>query len=220
MEGTGRLFFRQEPALASRFTVAIYSLPRNPPFEYQQMIDDILEIMSKEGFSKATIAGESFGGTVALHFALEHPECVEQLILINTFPYYRNRFKLWLGSTLLPLAYTRFTRVCWDAMLKKILQRELLDSEGISKLMECSFSQGLATGRERWRLVRSHDVRERLSEIQAPVILIAAKKDKVVPSVLEAELMAKKMKNSRIVILPKHGHTCLITDSFLLASVI
>jgi pimeloyl-ACP methyl ester carboxylesterase len=220
MEGTGRLFYKQEPDLATHYHVV--SLPSRSvaPFKYNELVQDVLDAIDQYGTEKAIIVAESFGGTVALQFALEHQERVQQMVLINSFPYFRRRLRLRLGAILLPLTFQRFGNVVRKFCYKTALEFEGLAKEDIAKIFECSFSHGYATSRNRMRLIGDLDVRDRLHEIHVPVTLIASARDKIVPSVNEARYMAERLQNARIITLPEHGHTPLLTATFSLASVL
>jgi pimeloyl-ACP methyl ester carboxylesterase len=48
------------------------------------MAADLLGLMDKLEIEKATLVGHSFGGAVSLHMAMEHPERVEGVVLLDT----------------------------------------------------------------------------------------------------------------------------------------
>ena len=220
MEGTGKLLYRQEPELAAHYQVVSLPSRSATPFQYNELIQDVLEAINQHDAEKAIIVAESFGGTVALQFALEHQERVERLVLINTFPYFRRRFRMRLGLLLLPLTFQRFGNVVREFFYKTALAFEGVAKEDIAKVFECAFSHGYSTSRNRMRLMIDLDLRNRLSEIRVPVTLIASARDKIVPSVKEAQYMAERLQNAQVIVLPHHGHTPLITTTFSLASVL
>lgn len=220
MEGTGKLFYRQEPSLREHYTVVALPSRDHSPFDYEDLIGDVLNVMKEEHAEKATIVAESFGGTVALQFALQHPERMERLVLINTFPYFRRRIRLHLGLILLPFTFIPLGNTIREFFYKVALGFEGVEKEDISKLCECSFSHGYATSRNRMQLVKGLDVRNQLSKMQVPVTIIASARDKLIPSVKEARWMASQLPNARVVILPEHGHTPLVTRTFSLLSVL
>ena len=51
------------------------------PFTISQFADDLLAFMDRQGLPRADILGFSDGGTIALIFALRHPDRVRRLIL-------------------------------------------------------------------------------------------------------------------------------------------
>ena len=105
LDGTGELFYRQAPELARDFTVATFPLRDRGQFTYQHLIEDLLIIINELGNSPVTLCGESFGGTLALQFALAQPKLVERLIIINSFPYFRNRALLAAGTAWIAFQY-------------------------------------------------------------------------------------------------------------------
>jgi non-heme chloroperoxidase len=55
-------------------------------YTQQDFVADVLAFMDQKGIEKATIVGHSMGSFIAHHFALEHPERVEGLVLIGSSP--------------------------------------------------------------------------------------------------------------------------------------
>ncbi len=48
------------------------------------MSDDLMCVIRKHEIKRATLIGHSFGAVLALKFAIEHPEAVERLVLVET----------------------------------------------------------------------------------------------------------------------------------------
>ena len=59
---------------------------QTPEFDYQLMADDILEFIEQQQITKAHIIGHSMGGKAAMKFALEYPDKVEKLIVVDVAP--------------------------------------------------------------------------------------------------------------------------------------
>lgn len=60
--------------------------PHDPEMNFHVMTEDILELMADLGLDKASLLGHSMGGKVAMQFALQHPERVEKLIIVDIAP--------------------------------------------------------------------------------------------------------------------------------------
>jgi pimeloyl-ACP methyl ester carboxylesterase len=72
----------------------------------------------------------------------------------------------------------------------------------------------------RLKLLRKYDVRHRLRELTVPTLFLAAERDHLVPSVIEARYMAKRVPSSSFQMLAGHGHICLIAPDLDLAQII
>src|SRR5262245_17442852 len=85
LDGTGELFFKQIPDLVRDYRVVTYRLSDDRHFTYEDLAKDLAGIIRHQQERSALIVGESFGGTIALEFAIRHPEMVDRLLIINSF---------------------------------------------------------------------------------------------------------------------------------------
>lgn len=75
--------------LAQHYTVYFVDLrnhgraPHTATTSYPEMADDLLGLMAAENLAKISIIGHSMGGKVAMTFALNHPEGVDQLVVAD-----------------------------------------------------------------------------------------------------------------------------------------
>jgi pimeloyl-ACP methyl ester carboxylesterase len=60
--------------------------PHSDQHSYQDLADDLLELMDDSGIPKAVLVGHSMGGKTAMWFAAQHPERVSQLIVADISP--------------------------------------------------------------------------------------------------------------------------------------
>jgi haloacetate dehalogenase len=86
------------PALAERFTVVAPDLrgygdsgtpastPDHLPYSKRVMARDQVEVMRSLGFSRFAVVGHDRGGRVAHRMALDHPETVERLAVLDIAP--------------------------------------------------------------------------------------------------------------------------------------
>jgi pimeloyl-ACP methyl ester carboxylesterase len=78
--------------LAEKFSVYIPDQrnhgqsPHSVTFNYFALADDLLEFIKEHKLEKPMIIGHSMGGKVAMTFALEHPEMVEKLVIVDISP--------------------------------------------------------------------------------------------------------------------------------------
>ncbi len=63
--------------------------PQSDVFNYQAMSDDILELITDNNLlkdGKIILLGHSMGGKAAMQFALQHPELLDKLIVVDVAP--------------------------------------------------------------------------------------------------------------------------------------
>ena len=60
--------------------------PHSTEFGYDVMADDLLEFMQNNWLHHAYIIGHSMGGKVAMKFALDNPDMVDKLIVVDIAP--------------------------------------------------------------------------------------------------------------------------------------
>ncbi len=64
--------------------------PHDLEMNYKIMAEDLQEFMEKQWIHKAIILGHSMGGKTAMQFALDFPEMVEKLIVVDIGPFSNN----------------------------------------------------------------------------------------------------------------------------------
>jgi haloacetate dehalogenase len=62
------------------------SAPDHAPYSKRAMADDLVAVMEKLGFARFSIAGHDRGGRVAYRLALDHPNRVERLAVLDIVP--------------------------------------------------------------------------------------------------------------------------------------
>jgi pimeloyl-ACP methyl ester carboxylesterase len=62
--------------------------PHDPVMNFQVMAEDIQELIFDLHFEKVNLLGHSMGGKVAMQYALNHPERVEKIIVVDITPKY------------------------------------------------------------------------------------------------------------------------------------
>jgi 3-oxoadipate enol-lactonase len=161
-----------------------------------------------EATGPAVVLAESFGGAVALLIALERPELVRRLVLVNTFAWYPRRLSIalvalvgpWLPNRPAPRA-TRGIRgyFFFGPHIPRPVQDEWWDLTADVPLR--------AYG-HRFRLLAGIDLRPRLHEIDIPAVVFVSPNDWVVPAPA-GRLLANRLPRARLIELPA-GHAAMI----------
>ena len=220
MDGTGQLFYRQVPLLKKSHRVATYAL-RDSAASMDVLVDDLARIVDAvaPAGGRAVIVGESFGGALALSFAIAYPERVSALVILNSFPYFAPQFRLHLAILALRL-------VPWGAMsfVRRLTAFRLhsphTHKEELRRFIELTKASTEEGYRNRLRALTRYDVRAQLNGITRPTLFLAADCDHLVPSVTQARLMAERVPGAALRILEGHGHICLIAPDLDLAQIL
>ncbi len=155
-----------------------------------------------EGFY---LLGHSFGGRMAIKFAVKHPEKLKGLILVSsagikpkqnilylTFLAYAKKFKwFFLKIPVLRNFFSFFRNIFYKYILRKT---DYLEAEKFPYL------------KETFKNIIKEDLTGELSKIKVPTLIIWGDRDKMTP-LSDAYLMKEKIKNSRLEIMEGVAHT-------------
>jgi 3-oxoadipate enol-lactonase len=210
LDGTGLLFYRQIPLIARSYRVASYAL-RDTATTMAELVADLREIVDAVAVDggRAIVVGESFGGALAMSFALEHSDRIQGLVVLNSFPHFHPQFRL-------HAAIAGLHAIPWGAMgLVRRLTAFRMHSrhthrQEIERFMQMTARATRHGYLNRLRILTRYDIRERLPELRPPTLYLAAEEDHLVPAVEQARYMADRVPESVVRILAGHGHVCLI----------
>lgn len=193
------------------------------PYEQAIQAEVVKALLDHLSLEKACIMGISYGGEVALQFAVKYPRYVDRLVLFNTTP----RTGPWLGDigdawnlaaddpdayylTTIPVIYSpQFYREKqdWMARRRETLRPVFGDPDFIQPMIRLTNSS------------RSYDVTSRLAEIAAPTLVVSCQQDYLTP-VEEQQLIHAKLPNSHYVVLPGCGHASMYEQPVLFAALV
>ena len=219
IDGTGKLFYRQIPGLAQRFHVTTMHL-RDDATTMDDLVADLHdEVTRVAGEGRVTFIGESFGGALALSYALAHPEHVDRMVILNSFAQFGSQARLWLGYHLLRATPWGMMRIFRQLNARRMHspQTERDEIKRFHELMRASTRAGYLS---RMRMLRDYDIRRELPSIAAPVLFLAADGDTLVPSVEQARLMSELSPSATMRVLKGHGHSCLIAPDMDLSAIL
>jgi 3-oxoadipate enol-lactonase len=211
LEGSGRLFYKQAADLSRDHKVITMPLRGEGRYEMSRLVEDVAWVVRDAGAAGATVLGESFGGLLTMATALEHTDLFGRLILLNTFPHFRQRTKICLGCLLFSAFYSAMKAHRTRAA------RHVLFSPDVAEEDRRLFREHTrVVGREgylsRMRIIRDTDLRPRLSEIKPPTLVVAGTADRLLDSARAARLMAARMPRARLKLLEGTGHVALLSE--------
>ncbi|MGL5080935.1 MAG: alpha/beta fold hydrolase [Microcoleaceae cyanobacterium] len=215
MDGTGELFYTQTPKLASRVDIRCLRIPPNDRSDWSALVAGTIRLIKAElnqrENSQVYLCGESFGGCLSLKLALEAPELLSYLILINPASSFRHNLWVQWGSCLTQWIPQLFYSSSVLGLLPLLASLGHIAPRERQALIGAMRSVPQATSVWRMDLLRGfeRDIK-RLGQLQIPTLVIAGKRDLLLPSIIEAELLAQCLPNVQTAILPQSGHACLL----------
>ncbi|MEM7292059.1 MAG: alpha/beta fold hydrolase [Pseudomonadota bacterium] len=90
--GSGQNWTSQARSLSEHYRVLLPDLrnhgqsPHDPAVSYPLMADDVRRLLDKLGVESFFLVGHSMGGKTAMRFALDHPNRVEKLAIVDIAP--------------------------------------------------------------------------------------------------------------------------------------
>lgn len=210
LDGTGLLFYRQERVLSHRFRVITFRL-RDEARDMDTLVADIarhLDRVVPDG-TPAVIVGESFGGALAMSFALAHPERVRQLVILNSFSRITPVFKLHLAIASMSVMPWRTMQIVRRLTAWRLHSPHTHKDEIRRFLMLTAATTRLGY-LNRLRILTRYDLRARLQELRVPTLYLAADQDHLIPSVQQATYMAARVPQATMRVLEGHGHGCFL----------
>ena len=178
-----------------------------------QLADDVAKLLDALGIEEpAAIAGISMGGYVAQHVAVQHPEKVSRLILIDTKFAADTREARESRAHLAATVGRVGQHVLADAMVPNLLaatdsaRSHLERAANEEFLRECISKQSVATIQAALQALADRpDMSEPMQHVKKPVLLICGSEDTITPPAI-MESMEKILPEGQLVIVADAGH--------------
>ena len=196
-------------------------------FSYTQeiQIDLIKDLLDYLKIDRINIAGISYGGEIALGFACKYPERLNRIMLFNsgayTSPWLKDIGDAWIKAGLTRdgnLYYKTTIPVIYSSTYYEERQEWMKQREKV--LVPIFSTPAFLDAMERLtRSAESFDVRDKLANIDLPVMIITANEDTLTPK-KDQEYLYKNIKNSHWVIVPDVGHASMYENPVIFTSLI
>ena len=170
----------------------------------------LLALLDQRGVARASVLGHSIGGRIAWTFAAQHPERVDQLVLVAPDGFASPGFEYGQRPEL-PWAMRLMRQVLPRPLLRMSLAPAYADPATlVDGLLTRYHDLMLAPGARDALLQRLGqtvlvDPRPWLARIQAPTLLLWGERDAMIPFANSADYL-KAMPQARLVALPGVGH--------------
>lgn len=189
------------------------------PYSHAQFVADLEGLRQHLNLGRIVLLGGSYGGFIALEYALAYPENLQAVILRDTAA--SNRFegvaKQRAEASGLPMDRDKLRRIfageilsdddfrdCFE-MIQPLYNVDYDPAEGKKRLAGIPFRYQT----HNWAFSRNqpdYDLTDRLKEIQVPMLVTVGRHDWITP--LEAsEEIARNVANAQLVVFEHSGHS-------------
>ena len=221
--GSAAFWSPQMEALTGRFRVILYDhrgtgrsdRSLKPGHSVAAMAEDIVAVLDASGTARAHLVGHAAGGNAGLQLALDHPDRLDKLVVVNGWsrpdPHVARCFtaRTRLLEAFGPTAYVEAQALFlyppdWisenDALLKTQEQHHIQTFPRTDVMLA------------RIGALLAFDINDRLGEIPHPVLVAASAADILVPPLLSRRL-AEGLPNATLNVVPWGGHAFTATVS-------
>lgn len=215
LAGEGRFVIRydnRDTGLSTKYA------PGEPPYTFDDMADDAVRVLDSHGIGKAHVVGMSMGGMIAQRLALRHPSRVITLTVISSSPVGIDTSHL-PGTTEAYMEHSADgAKVDWSNR-EQVVGFVVKDTHAIAstahpfdeKAMRAFIEQdydrsgGFLSATNHFMLKGSEDLKGRLHEIKAPLLVIHGTSDPIFP-VEHGAALADAIAGARLVRIEGGGH--------------
>ncbi len=189
--------------------------PSFSPFDYTRFLDDFINILNMD---RVSLVGQSLGGGIALHYALQFPHKVNKLVLVDNAGLGREVIWTlrWMSLPLVGELFSYPSRKGVEIFFKLAVRNRALVTKDFVELYYDIFSR---PGFQKFflmllrQIVDIRGAREEildpvmnnLDKITQPVLIIWGEKDRVLP-LKQGYLGKEKLPNAKLKIMEGCGH--------------
>jgi proline iminopeptidase len=212
--------------LADKFRVVVYDArgcgysEGKPPFSHAQWAADLDGIREWAGAEQIVVAGGSYGGFIAMEYALAYPSRVQAMILRDTSADRTNLQRAHENAhtqTRVKINWNNYNRY-WSGQIYDDADLKARWAE-IIPLYDFEYDPVKAAARVEAGVYRHeahnwcfqhnapvYDLKARLHEVTCPTLITVGRVDWVTP-VSSAETIASLIPDSKLVVFEKSGHS-------------
>ncbi len=178
---------------------------------YTAFIKDFLKALN---IKQCVMAGNSLGGEIAWNFALEQPDMVTKLILIDAagYPLHSKSVPIAFKMARMPVVKNLLTYLTPRSIVKASVENVFFDKQKVTDaLVDRYFELTLRAGNrqalvDRLNATADTGAYHQIKKIQQPALILWGANDLLIP-VENAHLFHGALPNDTLVILDKAGHT-------------
>lgn len=181
-------------------------------YNHEIQVELVYELICHLNFTSLYLFGISYGGEIALQVAIKYPHLIKKLLLFNTtawtsywleevgngWNFATNHWESYYATTI-PVIYSPHfyvREIEWIRNRKSQLKEVFSNSDFMEAMIRLTNSS------------IGYDVRDKLSQIDIPTLVVSSEYDFVTPKNEQAYL-AQQIKKSQWVTIPNAGHASM-----------
>ena len=218
-----------------RFDLPAFGLTGPAPdsdYTIERYADFVVKILDLSGIERAVLAGNSLGGQIAMETALQTPERVAGLVLVDAagYPFEAESMPLGFRLAQIPAFAPLMNRILPRSIIASSVRNvygdpSLVSEELIDRYYELTLRAGnrQALPQRFKQMTFRDDMRQRASTLSMPTLIIWGENDRLLPPILGVQ-MHEDIAASELVMIAGAGHvpheevpqeTLLVLDKFL-----
>jgi aminoacrylate hydrolase len=176
---------------------------------YEALAASIAGVCKEQGVERCVVVAESFGGAVALQLALDFPDLVSGLMVVNSFAHFPGTWRLRVSELLSGFV----PRWLFELGRKTFVPLSLFGARSEKALVEefralpgAFFDEAYM---RRMAMIRGLDLRPRLGELRQPTMLFASDGDRIVPALVTMAIIEAAVPQATLTLVKGGGHLIL-----------
>ena len=194
---------------------------RNAEYGFNIFVQDLKELINFLGIKKFTLAGWSMASFIIARYYFKYPEDIDKLIFISGTPKFlsENDYPHGQPMTMVKRLEQNLKRDYENHIRefcgKLFISGERIDDSKLSEIESLMFNEDFPPSSDvvlqTLNSLLKDDIRDNLNDIKVPTLIIHGSIDKICP-VGAGRYMAKKIPDSKLIILEGVGHAPFLTQ--------
>lgn len=187
--------------------------PKNAQYDPFTLTNEVYQWMNAVGIDNATLVGNSLGGSIAWMMALEHPEKVGNLVLIDAGGYAmdQNNYTVFAHA---PFLQTGAQLVFNRQVVKMVLHKAFYDDSKVTDSRVDAYFNRLRTKGaidSQVLMIKTFDLEQarsyvkRIPDIKQKTLIIWGEQDNWIP-LKYGNQFKRDIKRSTLIVIPQCGH--------------
>jgi len=181
------------------------SQPPNRPYDVDDYVDEVIDLLKHLNIRNYYIVAHSFGGRVAIKMCARG-EMIERLILVDSAGI-KPRFSI-----------KKWSKIVWYKFIKFLVKLHLLSRNRLDKYGSKDYKSLDGVMKATFLKVVNEDLSKNAKKISCPTLLVWGDRDAETPFYM-AKKLNKYIRNSALVIIKNAGHFSYLDNPVLFLNI-